>query len=151
MRTIFIVLQATSVASVITSVAGSGQADAAACSKMREDKEQQRFSPLVTNWLESKYQGGDGEDMHYFVKWHRLHRRELGSSRCAHVCLKLSLQLCSHSISVKLIGLSLVELLCLWPVFMLIEAYIHTGCFALPNNIGKYFKGRIFTGIESSR
>lgn len=49
MRTIFIVPQATSVICVIASVAGSGQADAAAYSYMREDKEQPRFSPLVTN------------------------------------------------------------------------------------------------------
>lgn len=49
MRAIFIVLQATSVSSAITSVADSSQADAAAYSYMSKNKEQQRFSPLVTN------------------------------------------------------------------------------------------------------
>lgn len=65
---IFVVPQATSVASVITSIRDSGQADAADYSYMRENKEQRRFSPLVTNGLKSKYQGGDGEDMHCFMK-----------------------------------------------------------------------------------
>lgn len=48
MRAIFTVPQATSAASVITSAADSGQADAAAYSYMRDNKEQQMLSPLVT-------------------------------------------------------------------------------------------------------